>query len=228
VWRNHDGEARYRVRRNPLSPAGVVTRMHRAGRVSLMSILATGALLLAGHVPIDRMQHAVAVEPSGHVLAPIGRQAGWLSLAAPRRQVLTSLPDPAYVADVAAIPSASFAVIAVSSPFAHKRTAGDDLLRLDTSTGTVSTLLERANAQESVTAPAWWPDSSGVLFERDDLNAQLPVYAGESTPRFTSRIESLALDGSQPALLIPNGRMPTPSPDGSSIAFVQTTSAAAA
>jgi hypothetical protein len=42
-------------------------------------------------------------------------------------------------------------------------------------TGSVSPLLERADAQESITAPQWWPGGAGVLFERDDVNSQLPA-----------------------------------------------------
>src|SRR5581483_3211601 len=44
------------------------------------------------------------------------------------------------------------------------------------------------------------------------------------TPRYTSRIESVAADGSNRAILIASGRMPAPSPDGDSVAVVQTTS----
>jgi hypothetical protein len=129
-----------------------------------MSLVAVGALLITGHQPIEHVQNAFAVEPAGAVLAPMGRQVGWLSLTAPRRQVLTRLPDPAYVTNVAADLGLPFAVILVSSPFGHQGAAGDDLLRLDTASGSVSPFLERAHPQESITAPQWWPDGSGVLF----------------------------------------------------------------
>jgi Tol biopolymer transport system component len=52
----------------------------------------------------------------------------------------------------------------------------------------------------------------------------LQSYPGESTPRYASRIESVAPDGSNRTVLIASGRMPAPAPDGASVAVVQTTS----
>jgi hypothetical protein len=190
--------------------------------MSLASVLAAGVVLgTFWLVPLVRP--AAAIEASGQVLAPAGGQVGWLSLAAPRRQILTSFSDPAYVTDVAATTIAPYAVIAVSSPFGHAGQAGGDLLRLETESRSVSPLLTRATGKESVTSPTWWPDGSGVLFERDDLTARVPTYPGESTPRFASRIEAIEPDGSGATVLIPSGRMPAPTPDGTRVAFVQTT-----
>jgi hypothetical protein len=46
----------------------------------------------------------------------VGRRVGWLSLLAPRRQVLTSLSDPEYGTDVAATLTTPYAALAVAGP----------------------------------------------------------------------------------------------------------------
>jgi Tol biopolymer transport system component len=190
--------------------------------MSLASVVAA-AISLGMFWLLPLVRPAAAIEASGQVLAPAGGQVGWLSLAAPQREILTSFHDPVYVMDVAATTVAPYAVIAVSSPFGQAGPAGGDLLRLDPDSRSMGPLLTRTNGAESVTAPAWWPDGSGVLYERDDLNAPLPTYPGESTPRFASRIEASAPDGSGGTVLIPSGRMPAPVPDSHRVAFVQTT-----
>jgi hypothetical protein len=192
--------------------------------MSLVSIVSVAVLLAVALLPFELTPPAAAIQASGQVLAPVGRQVGWLSLSAPRRQVLTSLNDPAYVTDVAATLTTPYAAIAVASPLGQPNAVGDDLLRLDTTSSSVSPLLARTSGQESLDAPAWWPDGSGLLFERDDLTMQLATYAGESTPRFASRIETIAADGTGRSVLVGSGRMPAAAPDGSRVALVQTTS----
>jgi Tol biopolymer transport system component len=193
-------------------------------RGSIVFIFAA-LLLLTELQPLDGLRSPRAIAASGQLLAPVGRQVGWLELTAPRRQVLTSLSDPASVSDVAATATSPYAALAVSAPFGGKQGAlGNDLVRMDTNSGELLPLLTRSSSAESFGSPAWWSDASELLFERDDLTAQLPSYPGESTPRYASRIETIAADGSNRAILIASGRMPAPSPDGDSVAVVQTTS----
>jgi hypothetical protein len=180
-------------------------------------------LLMIGLQPIEALRPITAVAASGQVLAPVGRQVALLSVAAPRRQVLTSMDGPASVSDVAATDTSPYAALAVSAPFGKQGPAGADLVRIDTTSGALSPLLTRSNGQESLGSPAWWFDASGLLFERDDLTAALPGYPGESTPRYASRVETIAPDASNRSVLIASGRMPAPSPDGASVAVVQTT-----
>jgi dipeptidyl aminopeptidase/acylaminoacyl peptidase len=191
--------------------------------VLVMVLSVAGAAMLSGlsEVPFNSTTTSVAIAVSGQVLAPLGRQAAWLNLEAPRPRMLTRLSEPAYVTDVAATSDARLAVVAVSAPFAEHAAAGDDLYRLDVDSGDLSPLLKRTSAQESLTAPAWWPDGSGILFERDDLRSPLPSYPGEATPRYASRIDVVALDGTAATPLITDARMPAPSPDGSSVAVVE-------
>lgn len=195
--------------------------VHRVASAAICgSVLLTGGLQ-----PLPALRPQAAVAASGQVLAPVGRQVAWLQLTAPRRQVLTTLSDPASVSDLAATATSPYAALAVSTPFGGKQGAvGNDLVRMDTTSGELSPLLTRASAQESLAAPAWSFDASALLFERDDLAAPLARYPGESTPRYASRIETVAADGSNRAVLIGSGRMPAPSPDGDSVAVVQTTS----
>lgn len=190
----------------------------------VVAVVGSALSLTIGLQPLDGLRSATAIAASGQVLAPIGRQVGWLTLTAPRRQVLTSLDDPTYVADVAATPTSPFAVLALATPVSQQGATGAYLVRMDTASGDLSPLLTRSSPQESLAAPAWLSDASGLLFERDDLGSPLPSYPGESTPRYASRIETIAADASNRTILIPNGRMPAPSPDDASIAVVQTTS----
>ena len=158
----------------------------------LLSALGAAVLTALAMAPFGGANAQSVDGLSGRVLAPLSRQAAWLNLEAPRPRFVTRLNDPADVTDVAAVSGVRFAVLAISSPFAEHAVAGSDLFRLDTDTGELTPFLRRANAQESLTAPAWWPDGSGVLLERDDLTAPLPPYPGESTTRYRSRIDGVA------------------------------------
>ncbi|MBV9354132.1 MAG: hypothetical protein JO023_01265, partial [Chloroflexi bacterium] len=168
------------------------------------------------------------VAADGRVFAPIGRQAGWLDLNAPRAKAVSSLNAPAYVVDVAAQPSSTSFTLAIASPYDGQGTPGTDLDTIDPTLGALTSVLKRSTDQEALDAPAWLPDGSGLVFERDDLGSAWPAYPGESTTRYQSRLDTVSADGSTRTTLVPNGRMPSVSPDGSSIALVQTTSAGTA
>jgi Tol biopolymer transport system component len=184
------------------------------------------AALVAGGLGLGQGSSGQAVGgTSGSIFAPIGRQAGWLDLEAPRPRSITTLTDPAYVVDTAIAARGGPAVVAVSSPYRGHGAAGADIERVALATGAMTPLVGRASVQESLVAPAWTPDGSGLLIERDDLARQLPSYAGEATPRFASRVDLVAADGSGRTTVVDGGRMPTPAPDGSSVAFVRTTAA---
>jgi Tol biopolymer transport system component len=166
----------------------------------------------------------VATAVSGKVLAPLSRQAAWLNPEAPQPRFLTHFADPVDVTNVTAVQGLSYALMSVSSPYSSAGNVGDDLYRLDMDSGDAVPLLKRSGPRESLTAPAWWPDGSGAVFERDNLDVRLPAYPGEVTPRYESRVESLTVDGSSYTPLVDAGRMPAPAPDDTSIAVVQTNS----
>jgi hypothetical protein len=195
--------------------------MEQSARRVLLFGAAAGAALALSVLPLGAVPNSVALGIAGRVLAPVNRQIAWLNLEAPRPRILTKLGEPAYVTDVAFVSNAPFAVAAIAAPFGDRGTAGADLYRLDTDSGAITPLVKRATAQESLTAPAWWQEASGVLYERDDLNAVLPSFPGQVTPRFASRIDVASLDGTA-RTLVDNGRMPAPSPDGGLVALVRT------
>jgi hypothetical protein len=192
-------------------------------RLGVAALLALDALFAGGSwLGQGSSGQAIGSTP-GSVFAPIGRQAGWLDLEAPRPRPITTLAEPAYVVAVAVAAGGGPAVVAVSSPYAGHGPAGADLERVDLATGAVMALVGRASERESLVASAWAPDGGGLLLERDDLSRPLPTYAGESTPRFASRIDLVAADGSGRTTLVAGGRMPAPAPDGTAVAFVRTT-----
>lgn len=193
-------------------------------RLVLVAVPATALLAALALAPLDGPSKPVATAASGQVLAPLSRQAAWLNLDAPRPRFLTRFADPTHVTNVTAVPGVRYALLSVSSPYSSAADVGDDLYRLDTDSGDVVPLLKRSGPHESLTAPAWWRDGSGVVFERDNLQLTLPAYPGEVTPRYQSRVESLGADGSSRMQLVDTGRMPAPAPDDASIAVVQTSS----
>jgi hypothetical protein len=185
-----------------------------------MTALATIELLPTQPVLVNRQ---VVIAATGRIFAPIGSQVGWLDLDTTRRRPVSHLASPAYVVDVAAMQSGSTFAIAISAPFGARGTSGSDIVTIDASSGATTSTVQRLADQESLAAPAWWANDTELLFERDDLAAPLPTSAGQSTPRYASRVETVAADGSHRTTLIANGRMPNPAPDGSGIALVQTT-----
>jgi hypothetical protein len=139
-----------------------------------IALICVALLLTIAPQPLELLPPQTANAASGQVLAPVGRQVAWLELTAPKRQVLTSLDDPASVSDVAATATLPYAALAVFTPFGGKQgTVGSDLVRMDAGSGELSPLLTRSNGQESLGSLAWWFDASRLLFEREDLTAPL-------------------------------------------------------
>jgi hypothetical protein len=167
---------------------------------------------------------AAAQTVDGRILAPAGRQLAWLDLCAPRPQLLTHFEQPAYVTDVVATPGAPLAAIGVSRPLGQGGAFGGDLLAIDLASAQLSTLVGRTDSNESLGAPAWWFDGSGLLFERQDRSVNATSYAGMSTAVYPTRIEMVQPDGSNRTVLVQNGRLPAPAPDASGLVFVRTSS----
>src|SRR5688572_15429578 len=130
-----------------------------------LAVLATAALLAAGSpVPVPTVGAQAA---TGELLAVVGRQVARVNLALSRPIVLTSVPLPANAVDVAALPGDGRAVVAVTRP-THSGIHAGELFLLDAAGG-LAELAPRLLPSESLTAPAWWPDGSGVLFQREDV-----------------------------------------------------------
>jgi Tol biopolymer transport system component len=156
----------------------------------------------------------------GRVLASTRGQVAWLDLVAPRPTPLTRLVLPVYPADVDAVSGASFAVASVVSAFGAGGGVGGDLVLLDLQSGASSMLLKRESDAESLDMPAIWPDGHGILFQRSNVRLAVPV-PGQATPQYQSRVEQVAPDGSHRVPVVDDARYPSPSPDGSRIAFVR-------
>jgi WD40-like Beta Propeller Repeat len=185
------------------------------------SVILCGFLLLLASLPAPHGQTpATAQTMVGRVLASTRGQVSWLDLAAPRPIPLTQLVRPAYPADVAAASGVSVGVASIVSAFGSNGGMGGDLIRLDLQSAASSPLLSRQSDAESLDLPALWPDGHAVLFQRSNLRAALPL-PGLATPQYRSRIEQVGLDGSNPTLVLDDGRYPGPAPDGARIAFVR-------
>ena len=167
---------------------------------------------------------AAAQSAPGRILAPANRQLAWLDLDAPRPRLLTRFDPPAYVTDVTATPTAATPVIAVTRPLGDGGPLGGDLLTLDVISGRSATLAARADPNESLSAPAWWFDGRALLFERQDWSVAGTGYAGTATVLHPTRIDMVQPDGSGRTVLVEDGRQPAPAPDGSALAFLQTSS----
>ena len=178
-----------------------------------------------GEAPGSSPRVAAQAAP-GRILAVVGRQVGWLNLEAPRPQVLTAFQAPSFAMDVAAIPASTLAAVAVAEPLAGQVEPGGDLLGLDLSSSNSSPppapvpLVLRADAGEWLGAPMWLPDGSALVFQREDLRAGSDLYAGQAAVRYPARIE-LAAPGGTRSVLVTDGHHPSPSPDGSELAFVR-------
>jgi Tol biopolymer transport system component len=170
-------------------------------------------LLLAGLGLFGAPGSLEAQAPAGQILAPIGRQVGFLNLEAPRPRPLTAFRSPLIASDVAAVPGVPEAVVATSE---------GDLLSLDLVSSQTALLVAHADAGESLGGPAWWPNGSGLVFHRQDFSVPGVVYPGANTTVYPSRIEAVQPDGSARRVLIADGRQPTPAPDGLRVAFLRT------
>ena len=162
-----------------------------------------------------------SVEPAaGEILAPVQRQAGWLSFDAPRPRVLTRVEPPRYVADVDA-QSGERAMLAVRSIFPGSDAFGGDLVGLDLRSGDAQPLVTRVDANESFGAPQWSRDGSWLVFHREDLSQPPVAYLYQADVRYPTRVEAAAADGSQRRVLVDNGLQPTLSPDALQVAYVR-------
>jgi hypothetical protein len=127
------------------------------------------------------------------------------------------------------MPGLPFAVVSLLSPFSPGGAIpamGGDLTLIDLASSSARTLLARESDAESLDLPALWPDGSGVLYQRSNLRAAIPM-PGQAQPQFKSRIEQVDPDGQNVVPLLEDARYPGPAPDGSRIAFVRTTSGGA-
>jgi Tol biopolymer transport system component len=190
-----------------------------------------GALVSLSMAPFTSFAHRASqdvLEPvPGSILAPVSRQAGWLSLEAPRPRLLTGYQAPSYVADLA-VSSTGAAVIVVQSVYPGLDVFGGDLLRLDLESGATTPLVMRTDATEALGSPVWQPDGSGLLFQRDDVRLPPLAYAGQATARYPSRLEVVQSDGSNRSVLLEDARQPTVSPSGAQMAYLRSSRAGTA
>jgi Tol biopolymer transport system component len=186
----------------------------RAGFVLLALAVAVVGL------PLEPPASHADVDPApGNILAPVGRQAAWLTLEAPRPRTLTNLSGTAFVSDLDAV--GNVAALAVQEPFGGGGDVGGDILRLDLAGGRMTSLVERASAAETLSAPVWRADGSGVVFQREDLTGTPLAYPGQATVRYPSRLEVVQADGSGRAVLVDGARQPGLSADGRTLAYVR-------
>jgi Tol biopolymer transport system component len=165
-----------------------------------------------------------AAQVPGRILAPAVRQLAWLDLDAPRPQLLTHFDEPAYVRDVAAIPGAPLAAVAVVRSTGDSGPSGSDLLGVDLASGQLANIVQRTDETESLGAPTWWFDGSSLLFQREDRSAPGISYPGGSVVLYPSRIEMVQANGTGRTVLVADGRQPAAAPDGSAIVFLRSSS----
>lgn len=170
----------------------------------------------------DRSSRVDAQSAPGRIVAPVNRQIAWLNLEAPRPRAITQVDQPSYVTDVAASPDGAHVAAAVAEPLQGTGRVGTDLLTIAIASGQASMLVERRDGNESLGAPAWWPDADSILFERQDHSVAGVGYPGTATVLYPTRIEMVQADGSARTVLVDNGRQPAPAPDGHAFAFVRT------
>jgi hypothetical protein len=181
-----------------------------------------GLLLIASGLPGAPLSSSSAqTAGAGRVLASARGQVAWLNLQAPRPTPLTQLVRPAYPADVAAAPGVAFAVASIVGAFpGGDGGLGGDLLLVDLISGLSRPLLARLSDAESLDLPAIWPNGSGIVYQRSNLRAAVPM-PGQAQPQYASRIEQIDPDGLSSVTLLDDGRYPGPAPDGSHFAFVR-------
>ena len=125
------------------------------------------------------------------MLAPVGRQAGWLSLLAPRPQFLTYFEAADYVSDVAMLPGSTRAAIVVVRSPAGTGVPYGEILTLDLTSGAVAPLVGGLDSTESLGAPVWSADGTRLLYQREDVSVIGTSYAGGATVQYPSRIEQV-------------------------------------
>lgn len=186
-------------------------------RRALIGFLLGAIALLGPMPPMVALSRQTQPSTAANILAPVGRQVGWLNLEAPRPRILTRLAASDAIVDVAAAPGAPFAALAVASEGDAGQPAAS-LVALDLSTGELRDLVRRSGP-ESLTAPVWLP-FGGLLFQREDLTRG-PASITTTTSRSTARVEIVQSDGTGRTVLIQDAHFPAPTPDGGRIAFVR-------
>jgi len=189
-------------------------------RLTAAAALTIAVLVLGCWPPALAGARSTDAATAGAVLAPVGRQAGWLSLEAPRPRLVTHVAAPDYVSDVAANPGSGRAAIVVVHLPAVGSVAYGDILLLDLSSASASPLVGDPELSESLSAPAWSPDGSRLFFQREDVSVVGTSYAGGATVQYPSRIDQINADGSGRTTLVDGGRQPAASPDGKTLAYV--------
>jgi Tol biopolymer transport system component len=189
-------------------------------RVAAVVAVVLVSLLAAPGVGAQSTGAAPLPSPATAIFAPVGRQAGWLDLLAPRPRFLTHVDAPDYVSDVAVSPDARRAAIVVVRLPAGAGVAYGELMLLDLATSTTTPLAGGQDATESLGAPVWSADGSRVLFQREDVSVVGTSFAGGATVQYPSRIEQVDVDGSGRTVVIADGRQPASSQDPDKIAFV--------
>ena len=202
--------------------------------LALAGLLATSVVWIAPLAPnlsVQAQTADIGVAP-GRLLGATRFQLAWLDWNAPRPAFLTSLSSPSVAHDVTALPGVATAIVSVSSPAADGRSwgiDGSDLLGVDLSTASPATeraaprpVLLRADSSESLSWPAWWPDGSAFVFQRED-DAAPSIQTPDGFARPPARLEIAQADGSNRRVLVASGWQPSPAPDGSAIAFVRFT-----
>ena len=157
------------------------------------------------------------------LLAIVGRQVAWLNLEAPRHRPVSRFPSTGNALELTAQADQSHVVVSVGGAFPGGGARGADLFNLDLTSGDMSPLLLRSDPRESLNSPAWWPDRTTLLFERQDLAGQPVGAPGQEVPRYPSRIERVMSDGSGRGIVLADGRQPSAAPDGTSLVFARTT-----
>src|SRR5438105_4028801 len=82
-------------------------------RLRLLSAALAPVVILLAWLPLGQAgaQNNPLTPAPGSLLAPVGRQVGFLSLEAPRPRLLTSFAAPSYAADAVATPAAPLAAL---------------------------------------------------------------------------------------------------------------------
>jgi dipeptidyl aminopeptidase/acylaminoacyl peptidase len=186
---------------------------------AVMAVVLIGLLAAPG---AGAQAGAASLAPSSttSILAPVGHQAGWLDLLAPRPRFLTHVDAPDYVSDVAVSPDARHAAIVVARLPAGVSVPYGELMMLDLTTSTLAPLAGGQDPAESLGAPVWSADGSRVLFQREDVSGVGTSFAGGATVQYPSRIEQVNADGSARMVVAADGRQPAGSQDPDKVAFV--------
>lgn len=189
-----------------------------------VAILAALGVLLAPVGGAVRGARSADIEPAaGAILAPVGRQAAWLSLEAPRPRLLTNYLAPSYVADLD-LASTGSAILSVQSMFPGQDILGGDLVALDVHSGNAAPLVNRTDATESLGKPVWSSDGSWLFFQREDVRQAPIAYAYQAEARYPSRVEAVRSDGTGRRVVVEDALQPALAPGGTQLAYLRSSS----